>query len=374
MPKKTLRQKELARKGFEEREAKRQQNQGRGSGQVQEQNQQSGAGHGNMSRNKNRNFSGIGPSLPSKHGIRKRENDSGMSIVDSMQRRNWDGEIGLANTSYGRGPQNCIVTSAHTNKLEARTDRPDGNQIITTPQAALDTRQVIPTAETARPVFCAECGGSTHTMKDCITTVTGGIRGCIFCNNQNHVTDHCRQFTCLNLGERVKLLVTDRAGKPPIFTDTAWWVYLYRFLTVRHTMGQLIPDKFPWTMDFAREVYRGTRGKSIKEYQSDFDRTQSVGVLPRDWRMQSMNDVFTNFWDKEGKVWPERLDELPSLTDANTERTTSAQGTVNVDEPATAEVQRLRETVIRQAVQIGEKDREIERLKKENEDLKRMLA
>ncbi|KAF5600414.1 hypothetical protein FPANT_2429 [Fusarium pseudoanthophilum] len=357
MPKKTAQQKEAARKGFERRDANRQQKNGGGPGE--QQSHQSGAGHGNMSRNKSRNFTSIGVSLASKHGIRKRENGSGMSIADSVQRRNSNGQGSLANTSYGRGPEN---RSARSNQLEERTDRHDGNQIITNPEAV-------------RSMLCAECQGSTHIMKDCITTVTGGIRGCIFCNNKNHVTDHCRQFTRLTLAEKVKLLVTDRAGKPPIFTDTAWWVYLYRFLTVRETMGQQIPDKFPWTRDFSRDIYRGKEGhKSIREYQRDFNRTKSVGVLPRDWRMQSMNDVFTNFWDREGKVWPSRLNESPSLTDANAERTTSAEGTANVDVPTTAEVRRLGETVIRQALQLVEKDREIERLKKENVDLKRRLA
>ncbi|KAF5702112.1 hypothetical protein FMUND_13607 [Fusarium mundagurra] len=420
MPKKTLRQKELVREGFERREANRQQNQGSGSTQGQQQSQQSGAGHGNMSRDKSRDLTSIGPSLASKHGIHKHKNDSGMSSVNSMERRNWDGEMGLANTSYGHGPQNRIVTSTPTVKLEAETDRPDGNQIITTPQAALDTRQVIPTANASRPdyvaearrerrrieyesslgkprpnpllkargglqsrvtnvtkvaeVLCAECGSTGHTMKDCITTVTGGIQGCIFCNNRSHVTDNCRQFTRLGLKDRVKVLVTDRAGMPPVFTDSAWWVHLYRFLTAPHTKGQTVPEKFPWRAEFALEIYNGIgKPKTVKEYQSDFDRAKSVSVLPRDWRMQSMNDVFTKFWDKEGRVWPARLDDLPSSTEANTEGTNSGQGTENA-EATSREVQRLGEIIIGQAAEIHEWKKKYEELKKENEDLKRRLA
>ncbi|KAG5795255.1 hypothetical protein H9Q69_005717 [Fusarium xylarioides] len=421
MPEKTPRQKEMARMEFEKREAKRQQNQGSGSGQSQQQNQQSGAGHGNMSQDKNRDLTSIGPSLASKHGIHKRKNDSGISSVNSMERRNWDGEIGLGNTSYDRGPQNRIATNTSTDKLETETDRPaDGNQIIATPPAVLNTRQAILGAEPARPdyiaearrlkqkteacsslgkprpsraikargslqsrvtnvtkvaeVLCAECSSTGHTIKDCITTVTGGIRGCIFCNNLSHVTDNCGQFTRLSLRERVKLLVTDRAGMPPIFTDSAWWVHLYRFLTAPHTKGQPIPERFPWRAKFAREIYTGTgRSKTVKEYQTDFDRIHSVGVLPRDWRMQSMNDVFTNFWDKEGRVWPARLDELPFLTEANTEGTRSGQGTANAEAPA-KEVQRLGEIIIGQAAEIQDWKKKYEELKRENADLKKRSA
>ncbi|KAG5821631.1 hypothetical protein H9Q71_000162 [Fusarium xylarioides] len=68
MPKKTPQQKESARKGFERREAKREQNRESGSGQ----GQRPGAGHGSMSRDKNQDLTIIGPSLASKHGIQKR--------------------------------------------------------------------------------------------------------------------------------------------------------------------------------------------------------------------------------------------------------------------------------------------------------------
>ncbi|KAF5643760.1 uncharacterized protein FTJAE_3059 [Fusarium tjaetaba] len=384
----------------------------------QQQSQQSGAGHGNMGRDKNQDLTSIGPSLASKHGIQKRESDSGMSIVDSMQRRNSNAEIGLVNTSHGRGPQNRMVTGVLTNELEARTDEPDGNQIITTPQAPLDTRQVAKTAEAAPPdriaeaerriaearrrnqrieaysslgkprrsrgtrtrgdplprvtevdsvaaILCAGCGSNTHTLKGCITTISGDIRGCVFCNNMSHATDACGQFMDLSMGQRVKLLVTDRAGMPPILTEVPWWVWLYKFLTTPHTKGQPIPDAFPWRTEFARDIHDGKRGsKSVQEYQSDLDRSHDIRVLPPDERIQIMDDVFSNFWDVEGRVWPARLNELPSLTEANAETTTSAHGNINVDAPATAEVERYRDTIVRLSMELCEKDKEIESLKK----------
>ncbi|KAF5533603.1 hypothetical protein FNAPI_12620 [Fusarium napiforme] len=387
----------------------------------QQQSQQSGAGHGNMGRDKNQDLTSIGPSLASKHGIQKRESDSGMSIVDSMQRRNSNAEMGLVNTSHGRGPQNRMVTGVHTNELEASIDRPDGSQIITTPQTVLETRQVALSAEAARQdriaeaksrnelieayssagkprrsrgtrnrgalqsrvtevetvaeILCAECGSNTHTLKGCITTMSGDIRGCVFCNNMSHATDTCGQFMDLSMGQRVKLLVTDRAGMPPILTEVPWWVWLYKFLTTPHTKGQPIPDAFPWRTEFARDIHDGKRGsKSVQEYQSDLDRSHDIRVLPPDERIQVMDDVFSHFWQKEGRVWPARLNELPIPTQTNTEGTSSAEGTANVDAPDKAEVQSLRDTVVRQAIQLGEQDKEIERLKKQYADLERRLA
>ncbi|KAF5575883.1 hypothetical protein FPCIR_12934 [Fusarium pseudocircinatum] len=118
-----------ALQGFEKREAKRQQSQGSGSGQDQ---QQSGTGHENMSRDKNRNFTSISPSLANKYDIRKRENDSGISTVDSMQRRDWDGEIGLVNTSYGRGPQNCQHSKPGQYAAQAPLNTPEPISSINT--------------------------------------------------------------------------------------------------------------------------------------------------------------------------------------------------------------------------------------------------
>ncbi|KAF5546393.1 hypothetical protein FMEXI_5654 [Fusarium mexicanum] len=428
MLEKTLQQKEMARKGFDRGDAKRQQNQGNFSAQGQKQNRQSGAGHGNMGRDKNQDLTGIGPSLTSKHGIQKCSNDSGMSSFDSMERRNWVGGIGRVNTSYGGGPQYRIVTSTHTDKPTAKADESAGGTKITAaPQAISNTDDVVVTVEAARrdriaaarsrrikaeaysslsqprksramkaqdglqsrvtkmdkvaEVLCAECGSIAHTLKGCITATSGSVRGCIFCNNTSHSTDSCREFMKLGLAAKVKLLVTDRAGRPPIFTDASWSVWLHRFLNAPHTKGQPIPEAFPWRPEFAREIYNSKGSKSVQEYQSDFDSAQSIGVLPRDWRMQSMNDVSTNFWEKEGRVWPARLDSLPSVTKANTEAPISGQGTASADASTIEEVRSLGETVIRQAVQLSGKDQEIEslkkenqRLRKENEDLKKGLA
>ncbi|PCD30478.1 hypothetical protein AU210_010159 [Fusarium oxysporum f. sp. radicis-cucumerinum] len=355
MPARNPWEKGMARKAFERREAKRQENQGSGS------TQQSGAGHGTMSRDERRDLTSTGTSLASRHGVGKPsgKKDSGLAWDERMERRDFKGELDMVNTSFGGGPQNPIITRTHDNKVWTKTNQPtDGNQFVATAQAVLNTSSLILTAEAHRPdraaeakrrkvkaeavsslglprqsramtaqgdlgsrvtrvaqtpnPLCAECGSTAHTLKDCITTITGSIHACLFCNNRSHVTDRCREFLRLTLADKVKVLVTDRAGMPPILTDSGWWVWLHRFLTSPHTKGQAIPSVFPWRVNFARSVYDGNQRKSLQEYQNDLDFSHDVSALPVDEHMQSMDDVFTCFWGREGRIWPARLDDLPT--------------------------------------------------------------
>jgi hypothetical protein len=141
----------------------------------------------------------------------------------------------------------------------------------------------------------------------------------------------------LTLADKVKVLVTDRAGMPPILTDSGWWVWLYRFLTSPHTKGQAIPSVFPWRVNFARSVYDGNQGKSLQEYQNDLDFSHDVSALPVDEHMQSMDDVFTCFWDREGRIWPARLDDLPTSSKFAEEAESSHSDDSQQSHPATPE-------------------------------------
>ncbi|KAF5623656.1 hypothetical protein F25303_11760 [Fusarium sp. NRRL 25303] len=220
-------------------------------------------------------------------------------------------------------------------------------------------------------VLCAECGSTCHMLKGCITTT--GMRGCVFCNSTSHATDSCRKFSRLSMGQKVELLVIDRASKPPILTDDPWWVWLHRFLTAPHTKDKPIPESFPWTMEFAREVYDGNKQKSIKEYQHELDHSCMVNTLPTDARLQTMKDVFTlfwDFWDREGRAWPARLDSPPASTGDNA----SSQRATNPGAPTMEEMQRPGEIIIGQATEIHDWKKKYELLKRENEELKRRLA
>lgn len=123
-------------------------------------------------------------------------------------------------------------------------------------------------------------------------------------------------------------------------------------------------------MEFAREVYDGKKQRSIKECQHELDHSHKGSTLPMDERLQTMKDVFTLFWDREGRMWPARLDSSPASTEANN----SCQGAANQVAPTMEEVQRLGEIIIGQAAEIHDWKKKYELLKRENEDLKRRLA
>ncbi|KAF5719404.1 hypothetical protein FGLOB1_1185 [Fusarium globosum] len=123
-------------------------------------------------------------------------------------------------------------------------------------------------------------------------------------------------------------------------------------------------------MEFAREVYDGKKQKSIKEYQHELDHSYMVNTLPTDARLQTMKDVFTLFWDRDGRAWPARLDGRPALTEDNA----SGQTATNPGAPSMEETQRLGEIIIGQAGEIHDWKKKYELLKRENEELQRRLA
>ncbi|KAF5644467.1 hypothetical protein F52700_2466 [Fusarium sp. NRRL 52700] len=364
MPEKTRWQKEMARKGYEERQARRPANEDSIS-RPQGHNRQSGAGHGNMSPDTHTNSITTGPSLASRHGINQ---SHGQRLVENSRVMCSTPDVPLPAEAALRDR----IAEANSRRIKAEAysslRQPRKSRAI---KAQGDLQSRITKVAKVAEILCAECGSTSHTLKGCITTISGGIRGCIFCNNKSHSTDSCREFEKIGLEAKVKLLVTDRAGMPPIFTDAAWSIWLHRFLMAPHTEGKPIPKAFPWTVEFARHVYGGKAEKSVQEYQKDFDRTQRISVLPRDWRIQSMNDVFINFWNGEGNVWPARLDNPTSSTEANPEANTSSQGDTDTGAPSMDETQRLRDIIIGQAMEIHDWKKKYEELKKENEVLEK---
>ncbi|KAI7770515.1 hypothetical protein LZL87_002886 [Fusarium oxysporum] len=152
---------------------------------------------------------------------------------------------------------------------------------------------------------CANCEGQGHLLAGCITS-DGFIKVCFFCEDNSHHTDACDSFKRLSLAEKVKLLVTDRAGKPGLATDRPWWSYLYQFLQAKETEGISPPTAFPWTASFAREVFAGERGKPVKDIQAEFDSTNDPAMLPVDTTVRSLPDVWSFYWYHEDLPFPRR--------------------------------------------------------------------
>ncbi|KAG4283191.1 hypothetical protein FPRO06_09864 [Fusarium proliferatum] len=310
----------------------------------------SGSGRGNIGPDRNRATVDSNPTLAERHGVNRSQR----------------GQPSWSQSQSAR-PDRIAEAKRRQMKAEAYVslDKPRQNRAIRA-QGGLESR-VVEVPKVVK-VLCAECGSTCHTLKGCITTT--GIRGCVFCNSTSHATDSCREFSRLSMGQKVQLLVTDRASKPPILIDDPWWVWLHRFLTAPHTKDQPIPESFPWTMEFAREVYDGKKQKSIKEYQHEVDHSHKVSALPTDARLQTMKDIFTLFWDREGRAWPARLDSRPASTEDNA----SSQTATNPGAPSMEETQRLGDIIIGQAGEIHDWKKKYELLKIENEELKRRLA
>lgn len=311
----------------------------------------SGSGRGNISPDGNRRTKNGTSTLTERHGVQKGQpSASRVTLVSQAARSDRNAEA--------RRLQLEIESESSLGKPRpSRARKAQGSlesHILQIPKVV--------------KVLCAECGSTCHTLKGCITTT--GIRGCVFCNSTSHATDSCREFSRLSMGQKVQLLVIDRASKPPILTDDPWWVWLHRFLTAPHTKDQPIPESFPWTMEFAREVYDGKKQKSIKEYQHELDHSHKLSALPTDARLQTMKDVFTLFWDREGREWPARLDSPLASTEDNA----SSQGATNQLAPTMEEIQRLGEIIIGQAGEVHDWKKKYELLKRENEELKKRLA
>ncbi|KAG5766578.1 hypothetical protein H9Q72_005345 [Fusarium xylarioides] len=184
---------------------------------------------------------------------------------------------------------------------EGRTDRPRGESASQ--------------AGTSHNKRCANCGGDGHLLANCITAKHGSIKVCAVCKTKDHLTDECRSFKKLTLAAKVKLLVTDRAGKPQLSTNRPWWRYLHDFLVSEDTKDLPVPTAFPWRLELADQVFRGLWTKSVRQVQEEFDRTRDASKLPKDGAMKSLEDVYTRHWKGEKLTWPTRLGNMSTDVD-----------------------------------------------------------
>ncbi|KAF5546391.1 hypothetical protein FMEXI_5652 [Fusarium mexicanum] len=150
---------------------------------------------------------------------------------------------------------------------------------------------------------CVNCGGKGHQLADCITAVHGYIKACVFCETDSHRTEDCDSFKKLSLADKVKFLVTDRAGKPAL---VQWWTLLYEFLEAKETRDIPPPTSFPWTVKYAVEVFEGKHGNPVYEIQREFDVTHNAEVLPVDTTVRSLPDVWSYYWFIECRPFPLR--------------------------------------------------------------------
>ncbi|KIL89032.1 hypothetical protein FAVG1_07426 [Fusarium avenaceum] len=149
---------------------------------------------------------------------------------------------------------------------------------------------------------CCSCDSLGHTLNNCLASnETGLIEACILCNSSSHLTDGCAQFVKLSLSGKLNVLVTERAGKPPLATVKSWWDYLLDWYKSDETRDEQAPTVFPWREEFAARVNRGDfRGKS------EFNQHGS-SASPVDNEMQTLSDVFYRYWKGKETPMPSRV-------------------------------------------------------------------
>ncbi|KAF5974276.1 hypothetical protein FBULB1_7834 [Fusarium bulbicola] len=188
------------------------------------------------------------------------------------------------------------------------------NERITAPVEGRTPRPQSETASqagTSHSKLCANCGGNGHLLANCVTAEHGSIKVCVFCKSKGHLTDECRSFKKLDLAAKVRLLVTDRAGKPPLSTRRGWWRYLHDFLVSEDTKDLPVPTKFPWRIELGDRLFDGMWSRTVDEVQAEFDRTRDKAKLPKDEAVQGMGDIYLHYWQGAELPWPRRLGEMP---------------------------------------------------------------
>ncbi|KAM0273477.1 hypothetical protein ACHAPA_001631 [Fusarium lateritium] len=319
----------------------------------------SGAGHGNLAPDRHRGQSSNAQAHSARHGVNRRRAANRPTPLflneESPEDTTPQGTVlDLVDTSPGGDPEETFFVKGKGEEFWGLIRRPeDGTRIVELVKEHHGADRVLVRAEPYRPdliaaaqrsqvpltvvssqgterrfeshqeyvqskasqvttvsgrpnVQCSLCDTPGHTLDKCLASnETGVVKGCIFCNNSSHSTDGCAQFDELSLSGKVKVLVTERAGKPPLATVKSWWDYLLVWYRSGETLHEQPPTAFPWRQEFAARVNRGDLGKSVKDIQSEFDQHGS-SVLPVDNKMQTLSDVFYRYWKGEETPVPPR--------------------------------------------------------------------
>ncbi|KAF9770553.1 hypothetical protein IL306_011883 [Fusarium sp. DS 682] len=160
-------------------------------------------------------------------------------------------------------------------------------------------------------VECVLCEKNTHDIGECLDHPSGELKGCVLCHDKRHDIDTCGQIQDLGMTDRVRLMIGDRAGMPPLSTEVPWWDLLLVWLCDESSEGQALPTGFPWSMDFTKDVARRAKGKYVQELQVTFDTSgHDRSVLPVDISTKTVLDVYNKFWAPQGIAWPARLVEM----------------------------------------------------------------
>ncbi|RFN50478.1 hypothetical protein FIE12Z_5241 [Fusarium flagelliforme] len=174
-----------------------------------------------------------------------------------------------------------------------RVIKSTGNDGPTAEESALQRQ--IALSSSGQRTCCTGCG-KDHALKDCLFAPNGFIVGCTLCNTRDHAVDTCEQFKVMSKKEKARLLVYDRGNQPMLETSPkqpgSYW-HLRQYL---EEAGEdtAVPNEFPWTYAFAKDVRRRPDFIAI---QSKWITDRDVDALPKDpihdtW--EAMNQLYWN--------------------------------------------------------------------------------
>ncbi|RKL46852.1 hypothetical protein BFJ72_g2592 [Fusarium proliferatum] len=148
---------------------------------------------------------------------------------------------------------------------------------------------------------CVNCDSKSHALKDCLRAYKGYIFACILCQKRDHLTDRCDRFTTLTVKEKFKVLVLDRANKPPLgVKDEAleWWTVLSDFVG----SDQHSPDEqfvgFPWSPKYAEDLTWEDDGEYAIGLQRQYDVAFDASLLPVQFPANNIQAVWNRFWPR----------------------------------------------------------------------------
>ncbi|KAF4992946.1 hypothetical protein FDECE_13561 [Fusarium decemcellulare] len=140
-------------------------------------------------------------------------------------------------------------------------------------------------------------------MARCLWVPEGYLGGCTVCNQVSHLVDTCDIFRRIPLERKIRVLIHDRCGLPPLKTESSWYEWFCLWLEnplPRHGSRIALPTGFPWTEQFTRDLLLNFN--YVRLLQEEFDYHQDVNRLPQDPATRDMAAMVRTFSTVEGDL------------------------------------------------------------------------
>lgn len=158
---------------------------------------------------------------------------------------------------------------------------------------------------------CGFCRAKDHAMIHCLMAKDGNIPGCVMWNTMAHELNACPIYMGLDMQERLKGLINERAGLPNVKVKDHWSTLFHAWLYDKASEGMRAPDEYPWTEAHAIELNGRQNGNYAHELQLVFEKSgHDRSVLPKDEVVKDAVGVWWHFWLRRGLPFPQRLVEM----------------------------------------------------------------